>query len=335
MSPTLLVTWGLWYIGSHTVVEFLSAWYEIVILDNLSNSSETVWDRLREITWKSPIIYQWDIRDTVLLETIFSHHTIEWVLHFAGKKAVWESCDDPWTYYSNNITGSINLFETMLKYDVRNIIFSSSATVYNAEIASAPYNEWSTLGTKNPYGTTKRVIEEVLYDLAIHKWLHAICLRYFNPIGAHVSGKIGENPLGKPNNLVPYILKVCSGELPEAIVYWDDYDTKDGTWIRDYIHVMDLAVWHLVAYCNIHTIQYEVVNLGSWIWTSVLEIISYVAKTTDKIIPYTITSRRPWDVAISIADPSKAEKLWWWKTKYSITEWLRDSRNFIAQNYMH
>ncbi len=258
---TILITGWLGYIWSHTAVLFLEAGYQVIIIDNLSNSEITVLDRITDITWKQPIFYQGDIKNKHVLEDVFDQHHIDGVIHFAALKAVGESCAYPFLYYHNNIVGTIHLLECMQKYAIHRIVFSSSATVYDASKSRAPFDEEAPLGTTNPYGTTKLVMEYLLKDLATHQNLQAICLRYFNPIGAHPSGKIGENPRGIPNNLLPYIFKVAKGELPEVHVFGNDYPTPDGTGIRDYLHVMDLAQAHVIAYEKTLEKWYEVINL--------------------------------------------------------------------------
>lgn len=327
---TILITWWLGYIWSHTVVAFIQAWYNVVILDNLCNTKREVLDRIQDITWERPVFYEGDIRDNSLLEKIFTENQIEWVIHFAALKAVGESCKNPFLYYNNNIDGTLALLETMQKHQTKKIIFSSSATVYDASKSNPPFNEDAPLGTTNPYGTTKLIIEQILKDLS-NSWLQSICLRYFNPVWAHSSWLLGEDPNGIPNNLVPYIYQVASGQLPHLRVFGDDYPTPDGTWIRDYLHVMDLANAHLLAYQKNIEKPFEVINLGTGNGTSVLEMINIVQKATEKQIPYKIYPRRDWDIAISLADPSKANNLLWRKAKLSIEDAIRDGRNFIQK----
>lgn len=327
---TILITWWLGYIWSHTVVAFIQAWYNVVILDNLCNTKREVLDRIQDITWERPVFYEGDIRDNSLLGKIFTENQIEWVIHFAALKAVGESCKNPFLYYNNNIDGTLALLETMQKHQTKKIIFSSSATVYDASKSNPPFNEEAPLGTTNPYGTTKLIIEQILKDLS-NSWLQSICLRYFNPVWAHSSWLLGEDPNGIPNNLVPYIYQVASGQLPHLRVFGDDYPTPDGTWIRDYLHVMDLANAHLLAYQKNIEKPFEVINLGTGNGTSVLEMINIVQKATEKQIPYKIYPRRDWDIAISLADPSKANNLLWRKAKLSIEDAIRDGRNFIQK----
>lgn len=328
---TILITWWLWYIGSHTTVSFIQTWYNVIIIDNLSNTKKEVLDRIEDITWKKPIFYQGDIRDSSLLEKIFTENQIDGVIHFAALKAVGESCKYPFLYYNNNIDWSLALFETMQKHQTKKIIFSSSATIYDASKENPPFNEESPLGTTNPYGTTKLIIEQILKDLSSNSRLQSICLRYFNPIWAHPSWLLGENPNGIPNNLVPYIYQVATGKLTELGVFGNDYPTPDGTWIRDYLHVMDLASAHLLSYQKTIEKSFEVVNLGTGNGTSVLEMINIVEKVTGKKIKYKISSRRDGDIAVSLADPSKANNILWRKAKLSIQDAIYDGRNFIQK----
>lgn len=333
MAKTILITGGLGYIGSHTAVVFLQAGYEVVIIDNLSNSTRDIQSQIETITWMSCTLYVGDIADDALLNQIFTTHSIACVIHFAAKKAVGESCAMPFDYYDTNIGGTLTLCRAMIRHGVAQIVFSSSATVYDASKSPAPFAEEALLGTTNPYGTTKLVVEYILRDLATYQWLHATCLRYFNPIGAHPSGLIGENPRGIPNNLTPYIFAVAKGELPHLAVYGNDYETPDGTCIRDYIHVIDLASAHLAAYTHGTKVAwkwcYECVNLGTGNGKSVLEMIAAVETVTGRAIPYVIAPRRAWDIAISLADVSKADTLWWWKATYSVEQAIMDGRRFI------
>lgn len=335
---TILITWWLGYIGSHTAVVLANAWYDIVIVDDLSNTDISVLAKIEHLTDKVISFYQNDIRDKDWLEKIFIEHQIDGVIHFAAKKAVGESCEMPFDYYDNNITWSISLFTCMDKYKVQNIVFSSSATVYDPEW-SPPFIETDRLTTTNPYGTTKLVMEYILKDMASYKWFNAICLRYFNPVGAHSSWLLGENPHGIPNNLLPYIFKVASWELSEVKVFGNDYATSDGTGVRDYIHVVDLAEAHLktmelltnwdVKESNTTWWLFDVINIWTWQWTSVLEMIHLVESITQKNISYEIVGRRSGDVAISLANPDKAHRLLWWKSSRTMEEDIRDGRNFI------
>lgn len=334
---TILLTWWTWYIWSHWAVELLELWYNVVIIDNLSNSEKIVLEKIKQITNKSPKFYQWDLRDETILETIFSENNIDIVIHFAWAKAVWESCEIPFFYYENNIVWSINLFKIMEKYNCKNIIFSSSATVYDS-IEKSPLNENNqTWNTSNPYWTTKFIIENILKDLANHKWFKIVNLRYFNPIWAHKSWLIWENPSWLPNNLLPYIMKVVVWELENVWIFWNDYDTKDWTWERDYIHVVDLINWHIASIDFIKKYVekkwfFEVFNLWTGNSTSVLEIINITKEITNKDISYKILKRRAWDLDKSYCNPKKAQDILNWKAKYSIKEAIKDSYNFIKNN---
>ncbi len=336
---TILLTWATWYIGSHWAVSLLEKGYNVVIVDNLSNSSKDSLEAIEKITWKTPKFYEIDLRDKEKLTQVFRENKIDSVIHFAWAKAVGESCELPFYYYDNNIVGSLNLFELMDKFEVKNIIFSSSATVYDPSWTPPFVEEDLIWNTTNPYGTTKLIIENILRDLANHKWFNVINLRYFNPVWAHFSGLIWEDPNDKPNNLLPFIMKVASGELEQIQVFWDDYSTKDWTWERDYIHVVDLIDGHIKALEYIEKLPlpqgrgvgwgYEEINLWTWKATSVLEMI----KTTEDIIwkklNYQIVDRRAWDLASSFCNPLKAKKLLDWETKLSIKQAIADSWNFI------
>lgn len=326
----ILITWGLWYIWSHTAVLFAQAGHEIILVDNLSNTDISVLSKIEQLTWKKIPFYQLDIRDKESLEKVFITHQISGVIHFAAKKSVGESCQMPFDYYDNNILWSIWLFELMTKYAVKKIVFSSSATVYDPE-GTPPFVETDRLNTTNPYGTTKLVMEYLLKDMAMYKWFQVICLRYFNPIGAHPSWLLGENPNGIPNNLLPYIFNVASWVLPGVKVFGDDYSTSDGTGVRDYIHVMDLAAAHVVAYGKDWLSNFEVFNIWTGQWTSVLEMITMVQTITQKNIPYEIVMRRSGDVAISLANPNKANTVLWWKSTRSVEEAIKDWWKFISQ----
>lgn len=338
---TLLLTGWLGYIGSHNAVLFLEQWYQVIILDNCSNSSQEVLKNIETLSWKTPIFYHTDLRDKEAVKNIFTENTIDAVIHFAGAKAVGESCEKPFYYYENNIVGSLNLFEIMDEFSVHDIIFSSSATVYDGNF-EPPFTEESPTGnTTNPYGTTKFLLENILRDLAFHKNFQVASLRYFNPIGAHSSGLLGENPKGIPNNLLPYIMKVASRQLESVQVFGDDYDTLDGTGMRDYIHIHDLAEWHLAAFNWLSSIDwkkrdggwgvFEVINLGTGTATSVLEMIAYAKQSVGVDIPYTIQSRRNWDIASAYCSPEKAEKLLGWKAQKTVQEWVQDSWNYIEK----
>jgi UDP-glucose 4-epimerase len=329
----ILVTGGAGYIASHTDLELLNVGYDVVVIDNLCNSSPESIKRVEKLTGKNIKFYENDIRDKDVLLNIFEREKIDAVIHFAGLKAVGESCEIPLAYYNNNIIGTINLLETMQMCGVKNMVFSSSATVYGNP-RTVPITEDFPLSATNPYGRTKLMIEDILRDLyaADNTWNIAI-LRYFNPIGAHESGEIGEDPNGIPNNLVPYIAKVAMGVLDRINVFGDDYDTPDGTGIRDYIHVVDLAIGHIKAIEKLMDKPGLVTyNLGTGRGYSVLEIIHNYEKACNKKLPYVITSRRPGDIAVSYADPSKAERELGWKAIRGIEEMCRDSYNWQSKN---
>lgn len=323
----ILVTGGAGYIGSHTVVELLEAGYEVIIVDNLSNAKEDVLDRIKQITGKTPLFYKLDVRDKEKLSEVFAKHQISDVIHFAGLKAVGESVSLPLMYYQNNLDSTLSLLEVMLEYNVKNLVFSSSATVYG-EDNLPPYTEDMPTGkSTNPYGTTKVMIEWILKDVQYaNPSLNIAILRYFNPIGAHGSGLIGEDPQGIPNNLMPYITKVATGELPILSVFGDDYETLDGTGVRDYIHVVDLAEGHLAALKKLQSKPgYVVYNLGSGEGTSVFELINAFEKASGVKIAYQVVARRPGDLATSFANVDKAKIELNWSTKKSIYDACRDS----------
>ena len=320
----ILVTGGTGYIGSHTVVKLLESGYEVVILDNLSNSKISVIVRIEKIANKRPLFIEGDIRDKSLLNKLFGDQEIDAVIHFAGLKSVGESVEEPLKYYENNVGGSISLLEAMKNAHVTQIVFSSSATVYG-EPKELPIKEDHPLNPTNPYGETKLAVENLLRDLyrSSPHWKIFI-LRYFNPVGAHQSGLIGEDPNGNPNNLFPYIAKVAMGELESLKVFGDDYDTKDGTGVRDYIHVSDLAEAHLRALEKLSQSKCEAINLGTGQGYSVLEIIKNIEKASNCTISYTITDRRGGDVATCFGDASTAESLIKWKAKLSIDRMCED-----------
>lgn len=329
----ILLTWATWYIGSHTALEFIEKWYEIVIVDNLYNSDISVLKNIEKITWVLPKFYEIDLKDKQNLEKVFKENKFDTVVHFAWLKAVWESCEKPFLYYENNIIWSLNLFELMLKYSVKNIIFSSSATVYDSTAWKAPFFENNiTWKTTNPYGTTKLVIENILRNLSNHKWLNVVNLRYFNPIWAHKSWFLGENPNNIPNNLLPYVMKVAIWELEVLKVFGWDYDTEDGTCKRDYIHVMDLADAHFKAFKFLQNSSkkiYEEINIWTGFATSVLEIIKMTNEVTWENLPYKITDRRAWDVDIVYCNADKAKKLFDWQAKLSVKEAVEDQYKFV------
>ncbi|MFP4547296.1 MAG: UDP-glucose 4-epimerase GalE [Fidelibacterota bacterium] len=329
----ILVTGGAGYIGSHTSVELLNAGHEVVIVDNLSNSQGEAVNRIAEITGKQVDFYEVDILDREALETIFENHTFDAVIHFAALKAVGESVEKPLLYYHNNITGSIVLCDVMKKYNVKNIVFSSSATVYG-DPERVPIQEDFPVSTTNPYGTTKLVMETILRDLykAYKNW-NIVILRYFNPIGAHESGKIGEDPNGIPNNLMPYISQVAIGKLKELSVFGDDYPTVDGTGVRDYIHVVDLAKGHLAALNKLSKNPGEVTyNLGTGNGYSVLQMIHAFEKAAGKKVPYKIVDRRPGDIAECWADPAKAKAELGWQAELDLHDMCRDTWRWQSNN---
>lgn len=329
----ILVTGGAGYIGSHTCVELLNEGYEIVIVDNFSNSKPEALDRIRTITGKEFSFFQADLLDSETINTIFKENDIDAVIHFAGLKAVGESVSKPLWYYSNNITGTIRLCEVMKAHQVKKLVFSSSATVYGVP-ERVPINEDFLTGATNPYGRTKQMIEEVLQDLFVSdsEWSVAL-LRYFNPIGAHKSGLIGEDPNGIPNNLLPYISQVAVGKLSELKVFGNDYDTSDGTGVRDYIHVVDLAKGHLRALEKIMGAKgVETYNLGTGKGFSVLEMISAFEEASGRKIPYKIVERRPGDIAVCYANAKKAEKELGWAAQRDIHEMCEDTWRWQLQN---
>lgn len=329
----ILVTGGAGYIGTHTCVELLNAGYEIIVVDNFSNSKPEALRRVREITGKDFTFYQADLLDKEMLDRIFNENQIDAVIHFAGLKAVGESVTLPLWYYHNNITGTLVLCEVMKKHGVKNMVFSSSATVYGMA-EQVPISEDFALGATNPYGRTKQIIEEILRDLYVsdNEWSIAL-LRYFNPIGAHKSGRIGEDPKGIPNNLIPYITQVAVGKLSELSVFGNDYPTQDGTAMRDYIHVTDLAMGHLKALEKISRSQgVEAYNLGTGFGYSVLEMAAAFEKASGRKIPYKIVNRRPGDVAICYANATKAKLELGWVAKRGIKEMCEDSWRWQLNN---
>ena len=329
----ILVTGGAGYIGSHTVVELLNRSYDVVIVDNFSNSKPEVLDKIKEITNKNFEFYEGDVCDKEFLDSVFSKEKIDAVIHFAGFKAVGESVAKPLKYYRNNIDSTLSLIEIMEKYNVYNLVFSSSATVYGIP-KKLPITEDFPLSATNPYGQTKLMNEQILTDLchSESKW-NIILLRYFNPVGAHESGLIGEEPNGIPNNIMPYIMKVATKEYDKVHVFGDDYDTKDGTGVRDYIHVVDLALGHIKALEYINTNPgLDIFNLGTGNGYSVLELIQTVSKVNDVDIPYVIDERREGDVAACYADCNKANRVLKWKSLRGIEEMCKDSYNFAKKN---
>lgn len=330
----ILVTGGAGYIGSHTCVELLNAGYEVVVVDNLYNASEKALDRVKSITGKNLTFYKADICDKDLMNRIFDQEQVDAVIHFAGLKAVGESVAKPIEYYSNNIAGTLNLCDAMRSHGVKNIIFSSSATVYG-DPAFVPITEECPKGTcTNPYGWTKWMLEQVLVDIqkADPEW-NVILLRYFNPIGAHKSGLIGEDPKGIPNNLLPYVAQVAIGKLECLGVFGDDYDTPDGTGVRDYIHVVDLAKGHVKAIQKLEDKEgVSIYNLGTGNGYSVLQVVAAFEKACGHPIKYQIRDRRPGDIATCYCDPSKAKAELGWEAEYGIDEMCADSWNWQQKN---
>ena len=326
----ILVTGGLGYIGSHTVVELCENNYEVIIIDNLSNSKIEVLERLEKITGMKLKFYLGDVCDKKLLREIFENEKIDSVIHFAGYKAVAESVSLPLKYYRNNLDSTITLLEVMEEFSVYNLVFSSSATVYG-KLNTLPIKEDFPLSTTNPYGTTKLFIEHILSDLYIsnNKWNITI-LRYFNPIGAHKSGLIGEDPNDIPNNLMPYIVKVATKELPVLNIFGDDYETVDGTGVRDYIHVCDLARGHVLSLLKMDGLKYY--NLGTGKGTSVLELVNIFEKENNVKINRMVVKRRPGDIDSCFADTKKAFQELGFKTKFSVNDMCRDAYNFVSKN---
>lgn len=330
----ILVTGGTGYIGSHTVVELLSAGEEVIIIDNLSNSKQLVVDRIEQITGKRPEFIKCDLRNRGDIDLVLeSHPEIESVIHFAGLKAVGESCSKPLYYYHNNLLGTLNLLDSMITHGVNRIVFSSSATVYGIP-KSVPISEDFPTSTTNPYGETKLMIERILKDTcSAHPGFSACVLRYFNPIGAHESGIIGEDPRGIPNNLLPYITKVAVGKLPCLSVFGNDYDTHDGTGVRDYIHVVDLALAHIKAIkyteklCGI-----DYINVGTGNGYSVLDIVNAFSKAWGEAIKYKIVDRRPGDIAECYANPDKAYRVLGWRAERDLAKMCEDSARWVRMN---
>ena len=330
---SILVTGGAGFIGSHTVVELLEKNEDIIIVDNFINSKPEVLDKIKEITKKDFKFYEVDLLDGEKLENVFKENKIEAVIHFAGLKAVGESVEKPIEYYHNNITGTLILLKLMKKYNCKKIIFSSSATVYGIP-KEVPIKEDFPLATTNPYGSTKLMIEQILNDVCVSdKDFCAILLRYFNPIGAHKSGLIGEEPNGIPNNLMPYINKVAKGELDHLNVFGNDYNTVDGTGVRDYIHVVDLAKGHVKALEKARKmVGAEAYNLGTGNGYSVLQIVKAFENATGVTIKFEMTSRRPGDIAECYADPSKALKELGWKAEKTLEDMCRDAWKYAKNN---
>jgi len=329
----ILVTGGAGYIGSHTVVELLTAGYEVAIVDNLSNSSCKVMQRIEAITRQKVEFYEIDLCNYNKLDELIANGQFSAVIHFAGLKAVGESVEKPLAYYENNVAGSLNLFKIMAKYGLKNLVFSSSATVYG-DPETVPIDESAALGATNPYGRTKLMIEEILRDLYVadNGW-NIILLRYFNPIGAHVSGLIGEDPQGIPNNLLPFVAQVAVGRRAELAVFGDDYDTVDGTGVRDYIHVVDLALGHLSALVAIEKDPGLLCcNLGTGTGYSVLEVVSAFQQACGLEIPYKIVPRRPGDIAICYANPAYALQTLGWRAERDLHSMCVDAWRWQSNN---
>lgn len=332
----ILFTGGLGYIGSHTAVECLEAGYDVVIADNLSNSKITVLDKIKEITGKDVKFYQIDVCDKEALDMVFDENPdIFAVIHFAGYKAVGESVQKPLMYYENNLISTFNILEVMEKYGCKNLIFSSSATVY-APSKIMPIDETFPLSASNPYGRTKLFNEHILIDYqAVHPDFNVVLLRYFNPIGAHESGLLGEDPNGIPNNLMPYICKVATGELDHLNVFGNDYETKDGTGVRDYIHVVDLAVGHVKALEKLvaeKNLGLGIYNLGTGTGYSVLDIVNAFNRVNGDLVKYEITSRRPGDIAEVYTSPKKAEEELGFKASHNLEDMCKSSYEFAKKN---
>ena len=330
---SILVTGGAGFIGSHTAVELLEAGEDIIIVDNFINSKPEVLDKIKKITGKDFKFYEVDILDKEKLEIVFKENDIKEVIHFAGLKAVGESVEKPIEYYHNNITGTLVLLDLMKKYNCKKIVFSSSATVYGSP-KTVPIKEDFPLSTTNPYGSTKLMLEQILKDVCVSdKEFSAIILRYFNPIGAHKSGLIGEEPNGIPNNLMPYIAKVAAGKLDHLNVFGNDYPTKDGTGVRDYIHVVDLAKGHVKALKKARNSNGAIpYNLGTGNGYSVLEIVKAFEKANNLQVKYEIAPRRPGDIAECFADPNKAKEELDWVAEKTLEDMCRDSWNYVKNN---
>lgn len=331
----ILVTGGTGYIGSHTVVELQNQGHEVEILDNLFNSKITVLDKIKEITGKFPVFYQIDLLDYPKVHDLFAGTKYDAVIHFAGLKAVAESIEQPLRYYENNVTSTLNLLKCMAEFQVNKIIFSSSATVYgNTNSGKLDESMVTGVGITNPYGETKHVIEKILEaESQTRPELSVVLLRYFNPVGAHSSGLLGEDPNGIPNNLMPVVMRVAEGKIKELQVYGNDYDTPDGTCIRDYIHVVDLAKGHLAALKATDTPGTKIYNLGSGKGSSVLEIIKAFETASGRPLPYKIAARRPGDLAEIYADPKKAKQELNWQTTLTVADAMRDTINFLNKNH--
>jgi len=331
---TILVTGGAGYIGSHTIIDLIKNGYDVVVIDNFSNSSEKSLAKVSEISGKKITYYNVDIRDEGSVNEVFKNHNFDTVMHFAGLKSVSESMTKPLHYYDNNVSGSINLLKVMNEFGVKQFIFSSSATVYGNPDTIPVTEDNTTGGTMNPYGKSKYLMEEILKDLASsNNELKIVSLRYFNPVGAHPSGLIGESPRGTPNNLVPYLTQVAIGKLESLAVFGNDYPTKDGSGVRDFIHVQDLASGHTAALNKISDLNgFNAFNLGTGIPHSVLEIISCFEKVNNKKVPFSIVAKRHGDIAECWSSSERANNVLNWRAKYSLEEMLIDSWNWQTKN---
>jgi UDP-glucose 4-epimerase len=332
-SETVLVTGGAGFIGSHTCVELLDAGNDVVVIDDYSNSHPSALDRVREVTGKSPTVYEVDLRDRAALSAVFEAHPIDSVIHFAAKKAVGESTQIPLEYFDINIGGTTNLIRTMHQHRVTRLVFSSSCSIYG-DSSAAPLSEADPANPTNPYALSKWICEQVLTQACTYiPELSVIALRYFNPIGAHPSGRLGEDPIGVPNNVMPYLSQIAVGRLTELSVFGDDYPTPDGTAIRDYIHVVDVADAHRVALEHLDDRDgFRVFNLGTGSGVSVLELVAAFSQACGKDIPYRIAGRRLGDVASLIADAANVEREWGWRTQRDLADMCRDAWNFQRQN---
>lgn len=334
MKKHILITGGTGFIGSHAVIAFEQAGYSTVVVDNLCNSSTDVLEGIKKILWYKPDFYEGDLRDTAFLAWVFWQYSFDGVIHFAALKAVGESCEKPLEYMDNNVGGTIQLAKTMQQFGVQKIIFSSSCTVYGSQ--TPPIVETMSIGnTSNPYGSSKVLCEYILKDMAEFGGMQVISLRYFNPIGAHPSGYIGEKVSWRPNNIFPYILKVLAWELSELQVFGNDYNTPDGTGVRDYIDIVDLVWWHIAAYRHLEKQKpgfWDAYNLGTGKGVSVLELIQAVESVSSKKVPYAITSRRPWDIDAVWANCDKAKSILGWEATTSIDESIHNALLFVQQN---